>query len=324
MEASLGVPTATSFREVPAKLLEVNRKVINGYLARTRGGQGQLHPPHRLRGRAGHRRLGPGPERHLRRGSPTASPARSSATSTSSLGLAVDMEKSDGSRTLLVPVIRDADTLDFRGFWARLRGPDPQGPHQQALARRLRRRHRHPHQPRHHRHGPVGAPAHARPGRDRRRRPPRLPGRVPGRRPRGARRAGRLEGDDGHVHLRPPHHPGRRVRAVPQARPRAADGRATTSTTSVFRSLGVPYEAVRWRRDDNPVDREESMLEKQMHVQTAHQHAPGPRPPHRRPRPAGGRGAAHAHRARPGHLRAHHLGPRPRVPHRRPRRAAPA
>src|SRR3954454_13580895 len=39
MEASLGVPTATSFREVPAKLLEVNRKVINGYLGRTRGGK---------------------------------------------------------------------------------------------------------------------------------------------------------------------------------------------------------------------------------------------------------------------------------------------
>ena len=39
MEASLGVPTATSFREVPARLLEVNRKVINGYLGRTRGGK---------------------------------------------------------------------------------------------------------------------------------------------------------------------------------------------------------------------------------------------------------------------------------------------
>src|SRR3954470_4165618 len=38
MEASLGVPTATSFRDVPAKLLEVNRKIINGYLGRTRGG----------------------------------------------------------------------------------------------------------------------------------------------------------------------------------------------------------------------------------------------------------------------------------------------
>ena len=39
MEASLGVPTATSFRVVPAKLLEVNRSIINGYLARTRGGK---------------------------------------------------------------------------------------------------------------------------------------------------------------------------------------------------------------------------------------------------------------------------------------------
>src|ERR671922_2194143 len=37
MEASLGVPTATSFRDVPAKLLEINRKIINGYLGRTRG-----------------------------------------------------------------------------------------------------------------------------------------------------------------------------------------------------------------------------------------------------------------------------------------------
>ena len=34
MSASLEVPTATSFRNVPAKLLEVNRKVINGYRGR--------------------------------------------------------------------------------------------------------------------------------------------------------------------------------------------------------------------------------------------------------------------------------------------------
>ncbi len=33
------MPTATSFREVPAKLLEVNRSIINGYLGRTRGGK---------------------------------------------------------------------------------------------------------------------------------------------------------------------------------------------------------------------------------------------------------------------------------------------
>src|SRR5947209_4466739 len=37
MEASLAVPTATSARVVPARLLEVNRKVLNGYLARTGG-----------------------------------------------------------------------------------------------------------------------------------------------------------------------------------------------------------------------------------------------------------------------------------------------
>src|SRR5690242_3908678 len=39
MEASLGVPTATSFREVPAKLIEVNRRILNNHLARTRGGK---------------------------------------------------------------------------------------------------------------------------------------------------------------------------------------------------------------------------------------------------------------------------------------------
>eukprot|EP01041_Mallomonas_annulata_P027922 gene27922-49662_t len=44
MERSLSVPTATSFRNVPAKLLEVNRKVINGY--RSRSGQGKVSFTH--------------------------------------------------------------------------------------------------------------------------------------------------------------------------------------------------------------------------------------------------------------------------------------
>ena len=38
MEASLEIPTATSFRFVPAKLLEENRRVINRWLASNRGG----------------------------------------------------------------------------------------------------------------------------------------------------------------------------------------------------------------------------------------------------------------------------------------------
>jgi len=39
MEASLGVPTATSVRVIPAKLLEVNRQILNNHLKRARGGK---------------------------------------------------------------------------------------------------------------------------------------------------------------------------------------------------------------------------------------------------------------------------------------------
>ena len=39
MEASLGLPTATSVRSIPAKLLEENRRVINRYIGARRGGK---------------------------------------------------------------------------------------------------------------------------------------------------------------------------------------------------------------------------------------------------------------------------------------------
>src|SRR5262249_58121948 len=39
MEASLGVPTATSVRAVPAKLLEVNRQILNNQLERAGSGK---------------------------------------------------------------------------------------------------------------------------------------------------------------------------------------------------------------------------------------------------------------------------------------------
>ncbi len=39
MEASLSVPTATSVRAMPAKLLEVNRQILNNQLARTGAGK---------------------------------------------------------------------------------------------------------------------------------------------------------------------------------------------------------------------------------------------------------------------------------------------
>jgi 2-oxoglutarate decarboxylase len=39
MEGSLEVPTATSIRTIPAKLLEENRRIINRYLATQQGGK---------------------------------------------------------------------------------------------------------------------------------------------------------------------------------------------------------------------------------------------------------------------------------------------
>ena len=45
MTASLGVPTATSFRMVPARLLEVNRRILNNQLSRT-GSAGKVSFTH--------------------------------------------------------------------------------------------------------------------------------------------------------------------------------------------------------------------------------------------------------------------------------------
>ncbi len=114
MERSLGVPTATSFRNVPAKLLEVNRRVINGYRSRT--GQSKISFTHVIayaivRAIAdavpvmsnGYVQGPDGKPQLLRR-------------SSINMGLAVDLAKADGSRTLLVPVLRQADTLSFSEF----------------------------------------------------------------------------------------------------------------------------------------------------------------------------------------------------------------
>ena len=115
MEASLGVPTATSFRVVPAKLLEVNRTVINHQLARTTGGKVSFT---HLIGYAVVRGLQAVPAMNAgfvpdSDGKGTPGVVRHPHVG---LGLAVDVEKGDGSRTLLVPCIGEADTRDFRSF----------------------------------------------------------------------------------------------------------------------------------------------------------------------------------------------------------------
>ena len=111
MEASLAVPTATSVRVVPAGLLEVNRRILNNQLARV--GAGKVSVTH-LIGYAVVKAIQAVPAMN----SSFVPPAAVVRHPHVGLGLAVDQKKSDGSRTLLVPVIRAADTLGFRGFWA--------------------------------------------------------------------------------------------------------------------------------------------------------------------------------------------------------------
>jgi multifunctional 2-oxoglutarate metabolism enzyme len=116
MERSLTVPTATSFRNVPAKLLEVNRKVINGF--RSRSGQTKVSFTH-LIGYAIVRAIADQVPAMMNTYAEGADgKPRLVANEHINMGLAVDVEKSNGSRTLVVPVLRNADTLDFSGFLA--------------------------------------------------------------------------------------------------------------------------------------------------------------------------------------------------------------
>jgi 2-oxoglutarate decarboxylase len=265
MEASLAVPTATSFRNVPAKLLEVNRRVINGYLGRTRGGKVSFT---HIIGYAVVKAI-----------SQTV-PVMSSSYVTGpdgeprvvrhdhvGLGIAVDIEKSDGSRSLLVPVVKEADRLDFRAFWGTY----------EELIRKVRSNKLSPDDfagstatltnP-----GTIGTVQSV----------PRL-----------------MPGQGVIVGIGAIDHPAEWRGADPVV---LADlGVSKTITVSstydhriiqgaesglflkrveelllggdgfydeIFRSLGVPYEAVKWRRDVNPVNREQTMLEKQMAVAT--------------------------------------------------------
>ncbi|HET6773086.1 MAG TPA: multifunctional oxoglutarate decarboxylase/oxoglutarate dehydrogenase thiamine pyrophosphate-binding subunit/dihydrolipoyllysine-residue succinyltransferase subunit, partial [Acidimicrobiales bacterium] len=265
MEASLGVPTATSFRDVPAKLLEVNRRVVNGYLARTRGGKvsfthiigfaivraisdtvPRMNSTY-LTGDDGKPRV----IRHEHVG----------------MGLAVDVEKSDGSRSLLVPVIRDADTLDFRAFWGSyeeiirktrsnkltvddfagatvtLTNPGTIGT-KQSVPRLM------PGQGTIVGVGAIDYSAEWR-GAD-----PALLANL------GASKVITVTSTYDHRIIQGAES-GLFLKRVEELL-LGADG----FYDDIFRSLGVPYEAVQWRRDVNPIDRTESMLEKQMAVAT--------------------------------------------------------
>jgi len=263
MEASLEVPTATSFRSVPAKLLEVNRRVINGYLGRTRGGKVSFtHLIGFAVVRAIHDTV---PVMNSSYAVDADDKPRVVRHEHVSLGIAVDMEKSDGSRTLLVPVVRDADTLDFRGFWGAY----------EELIRKVRSNKLSPDDfagitvsltnP-----GTIGTQQSV----------PRL-----------------MPGQGVIVGVGSLDYPTEWKAADPVTLADLGVSKVITISSTydhriiqgaesglflkrveelllgvdgfydeVFRALGVPYEAVQWRRDVNPIDREAAMLEKQMAV----------------------------------------------------------
>ncbi len=113
MEASLAVPTATSVRAVPAKLLIDNRIVINNHLKRARGGKVSFT---HLIGFAVVRALADVPAMNCGYTEIDGKPAVV-APNAVNLGLAIDVTKPDGSRSLLVPSIKDTQKLDFSSFW---------------------------------------------------------------------------------------------------------------------------------------------------------------------------------------------------------------
>jgi 2-oxoglutarate dehydrogenase E1 component len=113
MAASLSVPTATSVRAVPAKLLIDNRIVINNHLQRGRGGK--ISFTH-LIGYAVVQALKALPEMNAAYAEEDGKPILARPHHVN-LGLAIDLKAKDGSRQLLVPNIKAADEMDFRQFW---------------------------------------------------------------------------------------------------------------------------------------------------------------------------------------------------------------
>ncbi|BDF99593.1 alpha-ketoglutarate decarboxylase [Actinomyces oris K20] len=113
MEDSLSMPTATSARAVPAKVLIENRAVINTHLARTRGGKVSFT---HLIGWAVVESLTEMPSMNVSYGVDEAGKPVLHEPAHVAFGLAIDVPGSDGQRRLLVPSIKQADLMDLSQF----------------------------------------------------------------------------------------------------------------------------------------------------------------------------------------------------------------
>jgi 2-oxoglutarate decarboxylase len=112
MEASLHIPTATSVRMMPVRTLEENRRVLNKHRDAIRAGK--ISFTHIIAW-AILRALETFPRLNDAYGELEGRPHRIQRDSVR-LGLAIDVQRKDGSRMLLVPNIKDANKLDFAEF----------------------------------------------------------------------------------------------------------------------------------------------------------------------------------------------------------------
>src|SRR3989442_1559929 len=113
MTDSLSVPTATSFREITVDVLDARRRELNARLATTGKKISYTH----LIGYAIVRGARDLPVMTHAFQDVDGKPHRFDPHGVN-LGLAVDVEKKDGSRALVVPVIKHADGMDFATFHA--------------------------------------------------------------------------------------------------------------------------------------------------------------------------------------------------------------
>jgi multifunctional 2-oxoglutarate metabolism enzyme len=113
MQTSLSVPTATSVRAVPAKLLADNRVVINNHLRRSRGGKVSFT---HIVGYAIVRALRDYPEMNNFFAEIEGKPSLVTPEHVN-LGIAIDLAGKDNTRSLVVAGVKSAETMDFASFW---------------------------------------------------------------------------------------------------------------------------------------------------------------------------------------------------------------
>ncbi len=225
------------------------------------------------------------------------------------LGLAVDQQKPDGTRQLVVPSIKGCESMDFAGFWTayeeiirrardnKLTMDDYSGTTMSLTnVGGLGTNH-------------SGAAADARPGRHRRRRRDGVPRRVAGRLGRDPQPQRHQQGHDDDLDLRPPRHPGRAVGRVPAPHAPAAAGRGRL----LRRDLPLAADPLR----ADPLGQGHRRQPRRRHRQAGPHPRAHPRLPRARPHDGRHRPArvppAQPPRPRDRVARADPVGPRPRV-----------